>query len=117
MSKPAEHTQPGLRLHPAPRAESVEYTFRTFGTLLIPLETLRVQWFRNLNPSSFTKALEAGRIPLPIVRLDPSRKGQQYVDARHLAAYIDLCTYQADEALAQRLETTPHTTNGGHHTP
>ncbi|VVN71596.1 pyocin activator PrtN family protein [Pseudomonas fluorescens] len=41
--------QSTLRLLPAPDSATVELFYRTFGDVLISLEKLRVQYFRNLN--------------------------------------------------------------------
>ncbi|HCK4736129.1 TPA: pyocin activator PrtN family protein [Pseudomonas aeruginosa] len=97
MSTPHDN-QPELRLTPAPRPETVELLYRTFGDVLIPLEQLRTRYFRNLNEDSFSLAIKAKRIALP---LDPSRKAPLFVDVRHLAALIDSRAWQADEAYAR----------------
>ncbi|HBN8317757.1 TPA: pyocin activator PrtN family protein [Pseudomonas aeruginosa] len=100
MSAPHDN-QPELRLTPAPRPETVELLYRTFGDVLIPLEQLRTRYFRNLNEDSFSLAIKAKRIALPLTTLDPSRKAPLFVDVRHLAALIDSRAWQADEAYAQ----------------
>ena len=41
--------QSPLRLLPAPDADTVELLYRNFGDVLIPLDKLRVQYFRHLN--------------------------------------------------------------------
>lgn len=89
-----------LRLMPAPDSTTVELLYRTFGDVLIPLEKLRVQYFRNLNENTFAADLDAGRIPLPVTTLKDSRKSSKFIHVRHLAAWIDIRAYQADEALA-----------------
>ncbi|MFZ3182834.1 MAG: pyocin activator PrtN family protein [Pseudomonas sp.] len=66
----------------------------------IPLETLRARYFRNLNIDTFRKAIGA-RISLPITTLDPSRKGEEFIDIRHFAAYLDARAYRADESMAR----------------
>lgn len=86
------------------------YLFRLFGDVLVPVEVVRVRYFRNLNGESFAKALAAGRIPLPITTLDPSRKGQPYIEIYQLAVYIDVRTHIADEQLRLLLATTELTT-------
>ncbi|SDJ60121.1 pyocin activator PrtN family protein [Pseudomonas indica] len=98
MSQPANQTP--LRLLPAPRPDTVELLHRTFGDVLIPLETLRARYFRNLNIDTFRKAL-GERIALPVTQLDPSRKGEEFVEIHHLAAYVEARAYQADELLAR----------------
>jgi len=102
---PRHDPQPELRLLPAPRRETVDLVYRTFGEVLIPLESLRERYFRNLNKDNFAKAIKEGRIGLPITTLDDSAKALQYVEANHLAAYIDQRAYLADEELARRIGT------------
>lgn len=55
-----------LRLHPAPESATVELLYRIFGDVLIPLEKVREQYFRNLNEQSFVTEINSGRIQLPI---------------------------------------------------
>lgn len=92
--------QAALRLLPPPRPDTVELLHRTLGDVLIPLETLRARYFRNLNIDTFRKAIGA-RISLPITTLDPSRKGEEFIDIRHFAAYLDARAYRADESMAR----------------
>lgn len=89
--------QTPLRLLPAPEAATVELLYRTFGDVLVPLERLRVQYFRNLNEQSFVAEINSGRIQLPITTLDSSRKAPKYAHIRHVAALIDIRAYKADE--------------------
>lgn len=91
-----------LRLMPAPELATVELLYRTFGDVLIPLEKLRVQYFRNLNEQTFASDLENGRIPLSPITLKDSRKSPKYIHIRHLAAWIDTRAYLADEELAKK---------------
>lgn len=95
------NNQSPLRLMPPPEPATMEMLYRTFGDVLIPLDKLRVQYFRNLNEQSFAEQLSNGRIPLPVTTLDPSRKAQKYVHIRHIAALIDIRAYQADEEQAR----------------
>lgn len=97
--------QPELRLLPAPRRETVDLVYRTFGDVLIPLEALRERYFRNLNKDNFAKALKAGSIGLPVTTLSDSAKALQFIEAHHLAAYIEQRAYLADEDLARRTST------------
>jgi hypothetical protein len=101
-----QRTQPGLRLLPAPDPVTVELLYRTFGDVLIPLDKLRVQYFRNLNDRSFAAEIESGRIQLPITTLDTSRKAPKFVHIRHVAALIDIRGYKADEVMAGLLPDT-----------
>lgn len=96
--------QAPLRLLPAPEAATLELLYRTFGDVLIPLDKLRVQYFRNLNEDTFAADLIGGRIPLPVTTLKDSRKSIKYVHIRHLASWIDIRAYKADEEMQQ-----PHT--------
>lgn len=93
-------TQTPLRLLPAPEAITVELLYRTFGDVLVPLEKIRTQYFRNLNEQSFMAELSSGRIQLPIVTLDSSRKAVKFFHIRHVASLIDICSYKADENLS-----------------
>lgn len=95
--------QASLPLMPAPRPETVELLYRTFGDVLVPLEAVRTKYFRNLTQESLLKALGPERIRLPITTMDPSNKGVKFVDLRHLAAYIDARGSQADSDLAKAL--------------
>lgn len=95
-------SQNPLRLMPAPETATVELLYRTFGDVLIPLEKLRVQYFRNLNEQTFASDLETARIPLSPITLKDSRKSLKYIHIRHLAAWIDTRAYLADEELAKK---------------
>lgn len=95
-----ESSQPLLRLMPAPDTATIELLYRTFGDVLIPLDKLRVQYFRNLNERTFVTEIESGRIPLPITTLDTSRKAPKFAHIRHVAALIDIRAYKADEEMA-----------------
>jgi len=97
----ANKSQAPLRLLPAPEQQTIDMLYRIFGDVLIPLETLRLQYFRNLNEHSFLAELNTGRIQLPITTLDTSRKAPKYIHIRHVAALIDIRAYRADEAMAQ----------------
>lgn len=94
------NNQTPLRLLPAPEAATVELLYRSFGDVLIPLEKLRAQYFRNLNEQSFVAEINSGRIQLPITTLDSSRKAPKYAHIRHVAALIDIRAYKADEEMA-----------------
>ena len=96
-----------LRLMPAPDPATVELLYRTFGDVLIPLDKLRVQYFRNLNEQSFVAEISSGRIQLPVTTLDSSRKAPKYAHIRHVAALIDIRAYRADEDQARLQTETP----------
>lgn len=99
-------SQQELRLPPAPRAQTVEMLFRTFGDVLAPVDQVRDRYFRNLNPDNFTRALNSGRLGLPIVALDTSAKAHKFIDIRHLAIFIDSHADAADNALADQASST-----------
>lgn len=92
-----------LRLLQAPDATTVELLYRTFGDVLIPLDKVRVQYFRNLNEQTFTEQLNNGRIQLPVTTLAESRKTLKFIQIRHLAALIDIRAHQADEEHGRQL--------------
>jgi hypothetical protein len=91
--------QPTLRLLPAPESATVELLYRTFGDVLIPLEKLRVQYFRNLNEKTLLTEISSGRIQLPVTTLTNSRKALKFVHIRHAAALFDIRAYKADEEM------------------
>lgn len=91
-----------LRLLPAPESATVELLYRIFGDVLIPLDKVREQYFRNLNEQSFVAEISSGRIQLPITTLDTSRKAPKYAHIRHVAALIDIRAYRADEEHAKQ---------------
>ncbi|NWD04074.1 pyocin activator PrtN family protein [Pseudomonas gingeri] len=102
-----ESNQSPLRLMPAPESATVELLYRTFGDVLIPLEKLRVQYFRNLNEQTFAAEIQNGRIQLPVTTLDNSRKAPKFVHIKHVAALIDIRAYKADEDQAQQKTEVP----------
>lgn len=89
--------QLALRLPHAPDATTVELLYRVFGDVLIPLDKVRMQYFRNLNEDTFSEQLKVGRICLPVTTLDNSQKALKFAHIRHVAALIDSRAYQADE--------------------
>lgn len=99
--------QQELRLPPAPRAQTVELLYRALGDVLVPVEQVRARYFRNLNDDNFTRALNAGRVQLPITTLDSSAKAPKFIDIRHLAILIDTQADAADSALADQLTAEP----------
>ncbi|PKM30209.1 MAG: transcriptional regulator [Gammaproteobacteria bacterium HGW-Gammaproteobacteria-11] len=95
--------QKAIPLRLAPNSGTLERLFATFGDELIPLEELRLRYFRNLNTETFNKALGTERIPLPLITLDDSNKAPKYVSIRHLATYIEQRAYQADQITTARI--------------
>ena len=92
-------TQTPLRLLSAPDNSTIEMLHELFGDVLIPLEKVREQYFRNLNEQSFVAEINSGRIQLPITTLDNSRKAPKYAHIRHVASLIDIRAYKADEEM------------------
>jgi hypothetical protein len=70
-------------------ASTTEILYRTFNDVLIPLEKVRTQYFRNLNEQTFLTEIANGRIQLPITTLDTSRKAIKYIHIRHIASLIE----------------------------
>lgn len=98
-----------LRLPPAPRGQTVELLYRTFGDVLAPVDQVRARYFRNLNDDNFTRAINAGRVPLPVTSLDTSAKAPKFVDIRHLAIFIDTQADAADTALTDAISPPANT--------
>lgn len=91
--------QKPLRLLPAPDNATVEMLHQLFGDVLIPLEKLRLHYFKNLNEKTFTEAINSGRIQLPVTTIDESSKALRYAHIKHVAALIDIRAYKADEEM------------------
>ena len=97
----SNNSQTPLRLQPAPDSATVEMLHQLFGDVLIPLEKLRVHYFKNLNEKTFIEAINAGRIQLPVTTLDHSAKALRYAHIKHVAALIDIRAYKADEEMGK----------------
>lgn len=102
-------SQNHLRLMPAPESATVEMLHQLFGDVLIPLEKLRVHYFKNLNEKTFTEAINSGRIQLPVTTLDHSGKALRYAHIKHVAALIDIRAYKADEEMPRPESDTTET--------
>ena len=98
--------QTPLRLLPAPDAATVELLYRIFGDVLITLEKVREQYFRNLNEQSFVAEVSSGRIQLPVTTLHSSRKAPKYAHIRHVASLIDIRAYKADVDMQRQQDVT-----------
>lgn len=85
---------------------TVEMLHREFDALLIPVEAVRLKFFRNRNRETFGRALSSGAIPLPVVTLDSSPKTQRFICIYQLAAYIE---HHAIEAAKRRWKPAPPT--------
>jgi len=99
--------QTPLRLLPAPDTCTVDMLYRLFGDVLIPLEKLRVHYFKNLNEKTFTEAINSRRIQIPVTTIDESGKALRYAHIKHVAALIDIRAYKADEEMQRPLEHKP----------
>ena len=55
-------SQTPLRLQPAPDSATVEMLHQLFGDVLIPLEKLRLHYFKYLIEKILTEAIYSGRI-------------------------------------------------------
>lgn len=95
--------QRALRLSIAPLPDTLGRLFQIFGDELIPIEEVRVRYFRNMNAETFKAALGTERIPLPVTTMVESNKRLSFIYIRHLAAYIEARASMADGELAQRL--------------
>ena len=94
-----EAHQQVLRLHAAPLPDMLGRLFQVFGDELIPVEEVRVRYFRNMNAETFKAALGTERIPLPVTTLVESNKRLSFI----CIAYIEARAGLADEVLAKRL--------------
>ena len=83
----------------ASETNTTEMLYRVFGDVLVPLEKVRVQYFRNLNEQTFLTELANQRIRLPVTTLDTSRKAIKYVHIRHIAELIELRAGKSAEKL------------------
>ena len=86
---------------------TLEMLYRVFGDVLVPLEKVRTQYFRNLNEQTFLAELANLRIRLPVTTLDTSRKAIKYIHIRHIAELIEC---RADKSAA-RLSPDEYTMN------
>jgi hypothetical protein len=59
---------------------------------MIPVDRVAKDYFAVQDTSGmhrFLRKLEAGEIPLPVVRMERSQKGAKMIDLRDLAAFLD----------------------------
>lgn len=59
------------------------------GQAVIPLDNVCADYFSHLTPEMFQRKVLAGKIRIPIVRLEPSQKAAKGVHLADLAAYLD----------------------------
>ncbi len=70
------------------------------GLAIIPLGRVCKDYFPHLSEQRLVARIQAGDIPLPIVRIDPdSQKTTRGVALEHLAAYIDQRKQAAEKEL------------------
>ncbi|RGP37946.1 pyocin activator PrtN family protein [Pseudotabrizicola alkalilacus] len=67
---------------------------------VISAEVCCKEYFPPLTLPVFMKKINAGEIPLPLIRMEPSQKGAKMVHLTDLAEYID----QKREAAAKELK-------------
>jgi len=68
---------------------------------VIPIETIQKDFFPHLSLVKLVGKLQAGEIPLPMVRIEPSQKAARGVHVTDLAAYIDRRREMAQVELAR----------------
>ena len=56
---------------------------------VVPLETVRADYFPHLPMDQLVKKVSAGEIQLPVMRAEASQKAAKGVHVEDLAAYID----------------------------
>jgi hypothetical protein len=59
------------------------------GQAIIPLETVRRDYFPNLTLPTLLNKLNRGEIALPVTRMEASQKATKGIHLGDLAAYID----------------------------
>lgn len=72
-----------------PDTSTVALLYQQFGKVMIPLEDVRLAFFRNRSAERFRRALREQTIPLPVITLDNSQKGMPYVCIYQLAAFME----------------------------
>lgn len=81
---------------------TVGLLFEQFGDVMIPLETVRARYFRNLSEKTLRAAIRDGRVELPITTLDASQKAQPFVCIYHLAVLIERQAHASVRQLTPR---------------
>ena len=74
-----------------------QYDFKT----MIPIDTVRRDFFTHLTTESLIKKIELGQIKLPLVRIEHSQKCAKGVMVFDLAKYLDDRVAAAKKELAQ----------------
>ena len=73
------------------------------GAAIVPLETVRRDYFGHLTTPKLLQKILAGRIKLPVVRIEDSQKSAKGVHLQDLADYIDR---QREKALKELQQLT-----------
>jgi len=73
------------------------------GAAVVPLEAVRRDYFPHLTEQKLLRKILAGRIRLPVVRIEDSQKAARGVHLQDLADYIDL---QREKALKELRQLT-----------
>ena len=71
------------------------------GRPIIPVDTVRADYFGHLSLDKFLRKTASGEIKLPIVRIEASQKSERGVHVTDLAEYIDSRHAAAVKELAQ----------------
>ncbi len=74
------------------------------GETMIAIDRVARDFFEvqdNSGMPRFLRKLEAGEIPLPVIRMERSQKGAKMIDLRDLAAYLDERRAAAPKELKQ----------------
>lgn len=71
------------------------------GMAVIPLETVRRDYFPHLQMEHFLRKLAAREIPLPVVRMEESQKSAKGIALNVLADYLDRRMAAAEKEMQQ----------------
>ncbi|KVX76267.1 pyocin activator PrtN family protein [Burkholderia ubonensis] len=70
--------------------ETLFFLMAQFGPrAVIPLDEVRKEYFNHLDPQVFIRKLVHGEIPLPVLRIEGSKKTAKGIYMIDLALYID----------------------------
>ena len=73
------------------------------GRAIIPLETVRQDYFAHLSIDKLTRKMVEGEIAIPLVRFETSQKSGKGVHLQDLADYLDTRRLAAKKELAQMI--------------
>ncbi len=71
------------------------------GRAIVPIQTVRADYFPHLKLDQFIRKLGSGDIKLPLVRMEPSQKAAKGVHLQDLADYLDIRRAAARRELEQ----------------